>query len=520
MKNSTENTNNKNIFVHSTPDEPEAIEVGSFTANEWASIKQSNRQQVGDLNIPVPVPFRLYEPHPRKLDHVLNGAKRLYSRHCGVLAGALERDLFPDDPLCYSYSVEPCDSQFLNYDTVSMGRRNGNAAGLTRNEAVIAALGEVVERYAGGIYTLDSLVLASYEQLEAAGIKATPPEDYALYADDAYEKIHALKDGRFTRQAYAWWQWGYSLVTGESIMVPATYAQLPFTLNSATPKGPSFRDYSVSTGLASHSSLEEAMLRALYETVERDAVMLTWHNQLPTTGLHLEGATDPELLAVLASIPFNRDQWFLNDITLDIGISTVFGTYLCKDGGHKPYSVVAAATDLNPQKAAARCLKELILGYTAMTDYTLKPARAENEKAMLAGDYSKCDNLHLHFMLYAAVDLRSEMAFISNRPARWAKIENLPNRSTNTVLGDLEVATAAVAASDLDVIGLDLTSSDIAEVGFRLARVIIPGAQPLDPDHNARHLESRRLREIKRRLGLADRDMTVADYNKLPHPFP
>lgn len=500
--------------------EPELIESGSFEPQEWAAIQKGNRQNVNGLDLPIPVPLRLYEPRPRKLDHVLNGAKRLYSRHCGILAGALERDLFPDDPPLYSYSVEPCDSQFINYDTVSLGRRNGNAAGLTRNEAVIAALGEVVERYAGGIYTLDQLILATYDELEAAGIKATPPEDYALYEDEAYENIHALQNGRFTRQAYAWWQWGHSLVTGEAIMVPATYAQLPFTLNSATPKGQSFRDYSVSTGLASHSSLEEAMLRALYETIERDAVMLTWHNQLPTTGLRLDNATDPELLAVLERIPFNRDQWFLNDVTLDIGVTTVFGTYLSKDGGRKPYSVVAAATDLNPQKAAARCLKELILGYTAMTDYTLKPARSAEEKAMLAGDYSKCDSLHLHFMLYAAKDLRSEMAFISNRPARWANIEDLPNRATNSILRDIEIGVEAVAAQGLDVIGLDLTTPDIAEVGFRLARVIIPGAQPLDPDHNARHFNSRRLREIKCRLGLADRNMTIADYNPMPHPFP
>jgi ribosomal protein S12 methylthiotransferase accessory factor len=496
------------------------IECGSFGPDDWAEIRANPRQRTGRLDLPVPEPLRLYEPKQRNLDYVLHGAKRLYSRHCGVLAGALERDLFPDDPLCFTYNVEPCDSKYLNYDTHSVGRRNGNAAGLTRNEAVIAAIGEVVERYAGGIYTRDNLALVSYDQLEQAGVKATPPEAYAMYQEVAYERDPALRGGKFTRQAYGWWQWGQSLVTGEAVMVPAAYAQLPFGLNSATPAGPSFRDYSVSTGLASHSTLEEALLRGLYEVVERDAVMLTWHNRLPATGLRLEGATDPELLAVLDRIPFHRERWFLTDITLDIGISTCFGVYLSPDGGLKPYSVVAAATDLNPQKAAARCLKELILGYTAMTDYTLKPPRSADEKAMLAGDYSKCNSLHLHFMLFAARDLRSEMAFLADKPARRANIEDLPNRATGTVLGDLQSATAEVARRGLDVIALDLTTSDIAEAGFRLGRVIVPGAQPLDPDHNARHLNSRRLREIKRRLGLAERDMTEADYNPVPHPFP
>lgn len=496
------------------------IESGSFSPADWAAIRsQPIRETIGGLDVPIPVPLSLHEPSPRKLDYVLNGVGRIYNGHCGIISRGFEREAYADDPKTFEYNVEPADTRYVGYDNVASGRRSGNAAGLTRPEAVIAAAGELIERYASSFYARDDMVLASYNQLEAAGIKATPPEDYALYLPEAFEVTPALHNGRFTREAQGWWRWGQSLVTGEFVMLPATYCHVPFHLRGETVNGVlPFLDFAVSTGMASHSTLEEAMLRAIYEVVERDALMLTWHHRIPSTGLRLDGATDPDLLEIMELLP-SRENWFVTDVSLDIGLTTCFGVYLSPDN-RKPYSVVAAATDLNPQKAAARCLKELILGYNGMTDYTLRPPRTPEEKALYAGDFSKCSTLDYHFMLYAAMDLRHEVSFLADKPARWANIEDLPNRATGTVIGDLRQATAAIAEQGLDVIGLDMTTPDIAEIGFKLARVVVPGAQPLDNDHNARHLASRRLREIKRKLGLADRDTDLADLNPAPHPFP
>ncbi len=504
-----------------TLDAVQGIEWGSFDPVQWATIVQNgNRMKAEGLDLPIPTPLHLYEPQTRKLDYVLNGVSRIVGSHCGIVARGREREHFPDDSTCFEYNAEPCDTRYLGYDAVSSGRRSGNASGLTRHEAVIAAVGELVERYASAFYTRDELALVSYNALAEAGIKATPPEDFALYDAQAYNDLHVLRHGRFTRDAYGYWRWGQSLVTDEFVMVPATYCYVPFSLRGQEVNGvPPFVDFSVSTGMASHSTLEEALLRSIYEVVERDALMLTWHNSLPATGLRLEGTTDPELLEALARIPFHHEQFFISDVSVDINITTCFGVYLSPDG-RKPYSVVAAASDLDPQKAAARCLKELILGYNGMTDYTLKPPKTAEEKALMAGDFTKCNTLHYHFMLYAGRDLRHEMTFLANQPAKWANVEDLPNRSTGAILGDIRKSAAAIAAVGLEVIGMDLTTPDIAEAGFRLARVLVPGAQPLDNDHNARHFASRRLREIKRRLGLADRDMEIADFNPMPHPFP
>jgi ribosomal protein S12 methylthiotransferase accessory factor len=505
------------------PDIQDGFEAGSFAPSDWEIIRQSNRQQVGDLDLPIPIPIRLYEPEKRKLEHVLKATRRLVNKQVGIIYSVFERDQFPDDPRFYQYISQATNKRYLTYDNIPSSNYGGGGVGLSREESLIAAIGEAVERYASGIYTKDSMVLTTYDDLAAAGIAATPPEDYARFFPDVYEQSPGVYKTYFDHAAPGWWEWGQSLVTGRPIMVPAMFVHVPFSFNGDAPKllngRNAFWDYSVSTGMASHSSLPEALLRGIYETVERDAIMLTWLDNLPATGLHLEGATDPELVEILKNIPFGRENWYVVDITLDIGITTCFAVYISPDG-RKPYSTVGAASDLNPQKAAARALKELVLGFYAMVDYCAGPLPQTEHKDLLAGDYAKCKDLHEHFYLYAGRDLRDEMAFIAHRPARWVNIEDLPDRTTGTVLGDLETAVAAVAKVGLDVIALDLTTPDIAATGFHLGRVVIPGAQPLDPNHNHLHLDSRRLREMPRRLGLRDRDMEVADYNKLPHPFP
>lgn len=497
------------------------LETGSFPAEIFVQL--SNRQQVNGLDVPIAVPLNLYESKIPTLEQTVAKIKRLYGYPCGILANTFQREHFPGDPPWFEFHIAPCTSRYLNYDIQSYGQRSGNSAAITRNEALVAATGEAVERYASSLFTRENLILASYAQLQAAGLNATPLEDYVYFDESQYEELSFLHmEVRPPSAATpAWWQWGHSMVSGKPILVPAVYCQLPFWVDNLQKEDAAycFWDYQSSTGLSAHGTLEMAILRSLYEVVERDAIMLTWLNKLPATGLHLEGATDPELLEVLDSIPFSRKDCYITNITLDIGLTTCFGVYISPDG-RKPYSAVSAACGLDPQKVAARCLRELVLGYTAMGEYCFKPPATAHEKALMAGDYSQCNTLNEHFGLFAGRDLRDEMAFLSTRPAKWAAIEDLPNLATGSVLGDLEKSVGMLAKHGLEVVALDLTTEDVAQAGFKVARVLIPGLQPLDPDHRARHLKSRRLQQIKRILGLADRDMTPADYNPVPHPFP
>jgi len=67
---------------------------------------------------------------------------------------------------------------------------------------------------------------------------------------------------------------------------------------------------------------------------------------------------------------------------------------------------------------------------------------------------------------------------------------------------------------------VNLTTPDIDEVGFKVVRIIIPGCQGLDINHNHRYLGGERLRQVPVKLGLRNDPHEKQEFNPYPHPFP
>jgi ribosomal protein S12 methylthiotransferase accessory factor len=59
----------------------------------------------------------------------------------------------------------------------------------------------------------------------------------------------------------------------------------------------------------------------------------------------------------------------------------------------------------------------------------------------------------------------------------------------------------------------------VAETGFRVVKVFIPGMQQIEGDHTHRLLGGRRLFEVPRRLGYPAA-AHIAELNPDPHPYP
>jgi len=85
---------------------------------------------------------------------------------------------------------------------------------------------------------------------------------------------------------------------------------------------------------------------------------------------------------------------------------------------------------------------------------------------------------------------------------------------------DLDRCISACAEKNLDVIVVDLTQPDVAELGFTVVKVLVPGLIDINADHNYPLLGGHRLYALPRLLGYTDRDVTEAELNRIPHPFP
>jgi len=84
----------------------------------------------------------------------------------------------------------------------------------------------------------------------------------------------------------------------------------------------------------------------------------------------------------------------------------------------------------------------------------------------------------------------------------------------------LEKLISHLSEHSIDILRIDITPSDIRELGLYVVRVVIPQLQDIDGTHRFRPLGGKRLYEVPCRLGYASKPRSFKDFNPLPHPSP
>ncbi len=108
---------------------------------------------------------------------------------------------------------------------------------------------------------------------------AFDPRRFPLFAEMQYAQP-GFPLRRFDPDADIDWIWGLDLASGAPVLVA-------FDLVFAS--SPSTRIYRAnSNGAACHTSVHQAIVNGIYETVERDALMVTWLNELSLPRLVLD----------------------------------------------------------------------------------------------------------------------------------------------------------------------------------------------------------------------------------------
>ena len=132
-----------------------------------------------------------------------------------------------------------------------------NGKGRTPDDARASAIMEAVERFAAWQPRTPDLV-ASYDELEAAGHPVLNPADHNLAPGHAYRPDRPIS-----------WAKGFDLLGDEPVYVPLCLAGYYVGFHEA-------QCFSINTtnGLASGNSLDEAICHGLCEVIERDALTL------------------------------------------------------------------------------------------------------------------------------------------------------------------------------------------------------------------------------------------------------
>ena len=402
------------------------------------------------------------------------------------------------DPDVFVVAAEVAD--VAAYGLSRVAELRGSGAALTYEDAVGAAVGEAAERFACAVIPAEELIFGSYEELSSHAA-LVEPDHWALYTPE-----QCVPYAAFRPDTPIAWVAAEAVAQRDSRLVPASLVYMPYVPAFAT-RGECVVGDAISTGTACSRNRADALLRGILEVIERDAFMVVWRHQLAIPRLRID---DGSALYPLFHRHFLRPglEYHLFLTTLDLPVTSVFG-YL-RDTRCRPPSILAGgAAHHDPSRAVLKTLLELVQGLKWRDWDGFEPLAAEP-------GFANVRTFDHRMRLYASNDMTPALDFLDDgTPAVALSTIRSVDRG---IAANLRNCVASLAARGLDVLALDLTTTDLAACGLHVVKTLIPQCTPMEGDHLMPFLGGHRWRQLPMQLGRTLANAEPA--NPYPHPYP
>lgn len=376
------------------------------------------------------------------------------------------------------------------------GDMDGAGGDLQENQSRIKAISEALERYSSCMYDEGQFIWATAQDLGKDGLDLS---QVPMVSNKELEHPKCPVN-RPQLDAPLRWVKGISLHTQKETWIPAimTYLHLPAMSTAERFWLP------ISTGCAAHTSYEQALVNGINEVIERDAISLTWYQELPLPHIILDEVDSHMQQFIDNTYKTNNMKQYLFDGTSDLGIPTIYSLQLTPDN-NKLGALIMCATHLNPKKAINKVMREAASSRIAMM----------NKEDLTVG----VDEFHdvFHGASYMAQKERLHAYdFLVNSDNR-ISLSQLENQEQRNPGDDLLFLLNKLEEKGLEAFAVDLTSDEALKAEMRVVRVIIPGLQPLSFSHRCRFLGHDRLYEGPRAMGYESK--LEENMNQWPQPF-
>ena len=330
-----------------------------------------------------------------------------------------------------------------------------NGKGATREQAEASAVMEAIERYSAEQRDTDDIVVGRYEDAKEAMLTVDPAD---LILPLPVLDFYKTQDIAWTR--------GFEMFRGEHILVPACAVYYPYFPNG---------DYQLfkwhTNGIAAGNTMEEAILHALFEDIERDAWSIAEYNER-SNGDILIRDKDSVPAQLIEKFEAQGIKIHLKDLTSDIGVPTIGAAADDTVSKDPELLTIGVGTHLNPQIAAIRAITEVAQSRT--THKHGMKINAQLQKASRELGYEKIKALN--HMWYG-------------ESPKKIYLEDMPDLATPYVLDDIEVVLGKLMECGFQhVIAVDLTRP---ELGVPAVRMIVPGLEvsTMDPEREGGRLQ-------------------------------
>jgi ribosomal protein S12 methylthiotransferase accessory factor len=317
--------------------------------------------------------------------------------------------------------------------------------------AEFKAIMEAAERHACGVIPQEQLVRSTARKL---GDQAISPKKVVAYTKAQYR--NGLPFIPFSKDREYWWKSVSILPGGEEKYLPVECLYYPveheLTPNSYTAAS--------SSGVAAGLSFEDALLRALYEAIERDAFMVAWLNRasMPLIDQQTIPEDCRERVRSLESLGY---RLHVVDITLEFS-SVVLA--LAVNEQVQPALVLGAAANPDIEQAVSKALGEV--------ENQLYWERRNPENVHSISDATEVSSVLDHAALYASPAYLPKAAFL------WSG-KTQPMSRLNSSIQDVSIILGKLKQHGIETAVLNLTPEYIKKAGVYVVRALPLGLIPI-----------------------------------------
>ena len=414
------------------------------------------------------------------------GIEDLFSDHSGLVTYIAETERHLSDPDIFVLASEMCDTNYFNYKN-SIGS-NGSGAGLTYKNAYYSTLGECAERYSLSVICPEKLLFGNYYSLKAQH-KISNPALWKMFHESQLNKIPF---DEFTDKSNIAWVYASDLLQNEEVLIPACAVYLPYFPHFSK-ENEKIVFPAVSTGAACSVSFTDAILKGIYELIERDAFIICWRNQLNIPEIIID---ENSTIYSTYLKKFKRDhlEFKLYYTKLDMKVHSVFGLLYADDNQtNRKLVYCGGACHHSPEVAVIKTLLELVQGLK-WGEY------CKSEKFTPNPDFSNVTSFKDRMLLYITGNYNEAFSFLKgDRKIELSKIKRYEFTSDKEYLIDI---LYFLKENNFEVYAIDVAPVDIEQCNLKVVKVLIPNFETMEGNYNWQFLGKTRYLEIPKKFGI------------------
>jgi len=358
----------------------------------------------------------------------------------------------------------------------------------TLDNAKLAAIAEGIERYSASIKQLPLRERSKIDKSDRID-----PEDWTLFSREQRNQTDFPFGNLYNKNLM--YTNIYSLNDNTEKWVPHSLVALRDDYQTGIP---------TSSGLAAGKNLHEALLRALEELIERDALMATWLHCMPGRQVDLPERLENQVNKLNGEVKaFN----FTPDYS-PVSVIAVAGM-IPKRG--KPRFSLGVACRENVEDALDKAYVEWCQGVFFAGVY---PKYVDVEPFKTANHVKTFDD----HAIYYTVNTRDwdRLPLFGSGKRATIKTKAIQDLKGNNVHESIRIITQQLKSHGIRLFYRDLTTIDSLQAGIRVVRVVSPDLIPINAHHEWPFLGGT-AKDINMRYGEIKPNGEFP--NKFPHPL-